>query len=141
MIKEFRITIKIKAPVNKVWNELVTWRNQGNWMALTKVESSDVGPDDSGIGTTIKAFTGIGKFGVLDLMKVTDWQPPNFCRVDHYGKIIKGIGEFKLTEVGDETRFDWYEEIIAPKAILFIVKPFILFAVFLSLRKFAGSIN
>ncbi len=141
MINEFRITIKIKAPVNKVWNELVTWRNQGNWMALTKVESSDIGPDDSGIGTTIKAFTGIGKFGVLDLMKVTDWQPPNFCRVDHYGKIIKGIGEFKLTEVGDETRFDWYEEIIAPKAILFIVKPFILFAVFLSLRKFAGSIN
>jgi hypothetical protein len=141
MINEFRITIKIKAPVNKVWNELVTWRNQGNWMALTKVESSDIGPDDSGIGTTIKAFTGIGKFGVLDLMKVTDWQPPNFCRVDHYGKIIKGIGEFKLTEVGDETRFDWYEEIIAPKAILFIVKPFILFAVILSLRKFAGSIN
>lgn len=141
MINEFRITIKIKAPVNKVWNELVTWRNQGNWMALTKVESSDIGPDDSGIGTTIKAFTGIGKFGVLDLMTVTDWQPPYFCRVDHYGKIIKGIGEFKLTEVGDETRFDWYEEIIAPKAILFIVKPFILFAVFLSLRKFAGSIN
>ena len=141
MINEFRITIKIKAPVNKVWNELVTWRNQGNWMALTKVESSDVGPDDSGIGTTIKAFTGIGKFGVLDLMKVTDWQSPYFCRVDHYGKIIKGIGEFKLTQVGDETRFDWYEEIIAPKAILFIVKPFILFAVFLSLRKFAGSIN
>ena len=141
MINEFRITIKIKAPVNKVWNELVTWRNQGNWMALTKVESSDIGPDDSGIGTTIKAFTGIGKFGLLDLMTVTDWQPPYFCRVDHYGKIIKGIGEFKLTEVGDETRFDWYEEIIAPKAILFIVKPFILFAVFLSLRKFAGSIN
>lgn len=141
MINEFRITIKIKAPVNKVWNELVTWRNQGNWMALTKVESSDIGPDDSGIGTTIKAFTGIGKFGVLDLMTVTDWQPPYFCRVDHYGKIIKGIGEFKLTEVGDETRFDWYEEIIAPKAILFIVKPFILFAVILSLRKFAGSIN
>jgi hypothetical protein len=110
-------------------------------MALTKVESSDIGPDDSGIGTTIKAFTGIGKFGVLDLMTVTDWQPPYFCRVDHYGKIIKGIGEFKLTEVGDETRFDWYEEIIAPKAFLFIVKPFILFAVFLSLRKFAGSIN
>ena len=141
MINEFRITIKIKAPVNKVWNELVTWRNQGNWMALTKVESSDFGPDDSGIGTTIKAFTGIGKFGVLDLMTVTDWQPPYFCRVDHYGKIIKGIGEFKLTQVGDVTRFDWYEEIIAPKALLLIVKPFILLAVFLSLRKFAGSIN
>ncbi|MFM8205102.1 MAG: SRPBCC family protein [Actinomycetales bacterium] len=141
MINEFRVTIRIKAPINKVWNELVTWSNQGNWMALTKVESSDLGPDDSGIGTTIEAFTGIGKFGVLDLMRVTDWQPPNFCRVDHYGKIIKGIGEFKLTQEGDETRFDWYEEILAPKAILFIVKPFILFAVFLSLRKFAGSIN
>ena len=139
MINEFRITIKIKAPVNKVWNELVTWRNQGNWMALTKVESSDFGPDDSGIGTTIKAFTGIGKFGVLDLMKVTDWQPPYFCRVDHYGKIIKGIGEFKLTQDGNETRFDWYEEIRAPAFALAAIKPFILIAVNQSLRKFARS--
>ena len=141
MINEFRVTVNIKAPIDQVWNELVTWRNQGNWMALTKVESSDFGPADSGIGTTIKAFTGIGKFGVLDLMRVTEWQPPHFCRVDHYGKIIRGIGEFKLTEDGQVTRFDWYEEILAPKAILIVVKPFILFAVSLSLRKFARSIN
>jgi hypothetical protein len=141
MINEFKVSIKINAPIKRVWDELVTWRNQGEWMALTKVESSDVGPQDSGIGTTIAAFTGIGKFGVLDLMRVTDWQPPNFCRVDHYGKIIKGVGEFKLTADDDQTRFDWYEEILAPKAILILVKPFVLFAVFLSLRKFARSIN
>ena len=75
-IKEFRVSLRISAPIQEVWNELVTWKNQGNWMALTKVTSSHFGPKDSGVGTTIEAFTGIGKFGIIDEMKVIDWQPP-----------------------------------------------------------------
>ena len=57
--------------------------------------------------------------------------------VDHYGKFIKGIGVFNLTEEDDITRFDWFEEIKAPRALLIFIKPFILIAVYVSLRKFA----
>lgn len=139
MLSEFRASVTIAAPVAQVWRELVNWESQGNWMALTKVTSSDKGADDSGIGTVIEAFTGIGPFGVLDKMKVTDWRPPTFCRVDHYGKIIKGIGEFELVDLGEKTRFDWFEEIKAPKLVLLLIKPFILISVNYSLRKFARS--
>jgi hypothetical protein len=106
-------------------------------MALTKVTASHNGPTDSGVGTTIEAFTGIGKFGILDQMRVIDWQPPKYCKVDHYGKIIKGIGIFNLIDENGMTRFDWYEEIKAPRALLILIKPFILIAVYASLRKFA----
>lgn len=136
-IKEFRVSLRIPATTQEVWDELVTWKNQGDWMALTKVTSSNIGPKDSGVGTTIEAFTGIGKFGILDQMKVVDWQPPKYCKVDHYGKFIKGIGIFNLKEEDGMTRFDWYEEIKAPRALLILTKPFILIAVYVSLRKFA----
>ncbi|MEY3400314.1 MAG: hypothetical protein RLZZ486_782, partial [Actinomycetota bacterium] len=91
-------------------------------------------------GTEISAFTGVGRFGVLDKMRVTKWEPPIFCAVDHYGRWIKGIGEFRLTQISlDKVRFDWYEKINAPKFLLALVKPGIILAVTYSLRKFARS--
>ena len=141
MLKDFYARVTINATVNKVWRALVEWEKQGDWMTLTRVSASDNGADDSGIGTTIEAFTGVGPFGVLDKMKVISWEPPHFCRVDHYGKVIKGIGEFRLVDLGDKTRFDWYEEIKAPALILLLIKPFILLTVNFSLRKFARTFN
>jgi hypothetical protein len=139
VLKDFNATVFVAAPQIEVWRSLVDWKSQGEWMALTRVTASDNGADDSGVGTTIDAFTGIGVLGILDRMKVTDWEPPTFCRVEHYGKVIRGIGEFRLTEVAGGTRFDWYEEIKAPKLVLLLIKPFILITVKLSLRKFARS--
>lgn len=140
MIDEFRVSVKIAAPRDHVWRKLVDWRSQGEWMLLTRVESSDQGADDSGIGTTIDAFTGIGSLGILDRMKVTEWSPPEFCSVLHYGKIIKGRGDFTLVKIDDQnTRFDWYEKIEAPRLLLLLIKPGVLAGVYLSLRRFANS--
>ena len=144
MLKEFRVSVHIDANIEQVWEKLVNWKSQSEWMALTKVWSSvddAANPaSESGVGTEIFAFTGIGKFGILDKMRVTKWSPPTFCAVDHYGKFIKGIGEFRLTAVSqDRVRFDWYEEIAAPKFILALVKPGIIVAVTYSLRKFART--
>lgn len=141
-LADFRISVKVKAPLIEVWTELVDWKSQGDWMALTKVNSSADFNGVSGVGTEIHAFTGIGKFGIWDHMRVTHWEPPIFCAVDHYGKWIKGIGEFRLTALGDsETRFDWYEKINAPSVLLAFIKPGILVAVFISLRKFSRKVS
>jgi hypothetical protein len=140
VLEEFRVTVSIDGEINQVWEKLVDWKSQGDWMALTKVSSSVDSGGDSGVGTEISAFTGIGKFGVLDKMRVTKWEPPKFCAVDHYGRWIKGIGEFRLTQISpDKVRFDWYEKIIAPRFVLALVKPGIILAVTYSLRKFARS--
>lgn len=141
-INEFRVSIRINASRDDVWRYLVDWKSQGDWMALTKVTSSADVSGISGVGTEISAFTGIWKFGIWDHMKVTQWEPPTFCAVDHYGKLIKGIGEFRLTVDADSsTRFDWYEKIEAPRALLAVIKPGILIAVYFSLRKFARRIS
>ena len=140
MLEEFRVTVTVSGEINKVWEKLVDWKSQGEWMALTKVSSSIDEGGVSGIGTEISAFTGVGRFGVLDKMRVTKWEPPIFCAVDHYGRWIKGIGEFRLTQISlDKVRFDWYEKINAPKFLLALVKPGIILAVTYSLRKFARS--
>lgn len=140
VLKDFRVSVNVQASVPEVWNKLVDWQSQGDWMALTRVTASHNGAGDSKVGTTIDAFTGIGKIGILDRMRVTKWEPPTFCAVDHYGAIIKGIGEFKLSQLPDgRTRFDWFERIEAPGLILALIKPGVLIAVRYSLRKFAAT--
>jgi hypothetical protein len=60
----------------------------------------------------------------MDHMVVTSWQPPNICDVLHTGKIIKGTGRFQLDAIDTETtRFDWSEEILAPRALFLLIAP------------------
>jgi hypothetical protein len=128
------MSLVIKAPIQRVWAALADWESQGDWMLQTKVDvTSQV---REGVGTTIAAFTGIGKFGVMDDMVVTSWQPPHICDVLHTGKIIKGTGRFELVVIdADTTRFDWSEEILAPRALFLLIAPGLYAGVRISLTK------
>lgn len=126
------MNLVINAPVEKVWASIADWESQGDWMLQTTVEVTSTIRE--GVGTTIAAFTGIGKFGVMDHMVVTSWQPPNICDVLHTGKIIKGTGRFQLTALDDNTtRFDWSEEIVAPRAVFLLLAPGLYIGVRISL--------
>lgn len=140
------ISLTIDAPREVVWKKIADWKSQGEWMLQTKVwvTSNQV----EGVGTSIAAFTGpLHKFyprlkslGLLDLMVVTQWQPPRRCDVDHVGKVLKGSGSFQLSEInGSSTRFDWSETIVAPKAIFLLAAPFLYVGVRISLARFARS--
>ena len=128
------MNLVINAPIEKVWAALADWESQGDWMLQTKVDvTSQV---REGVGTTIAAFTGIGKLGVMDHMVVTSWQPPHICDVLHTGKIIKGTGRFELVVIdADTTRFDWSEEILAPRALFLLIAPGLYAGVRISLTK------
>ena len=116
------MSLVIDAPIEKVWASLADWESQGDWMLQTTVEvTSEI---REGVGTKIAAFTGIGKVGVMDRMQVTKWEPPFICDVLHTGKIIKGTGRFQLSSIDSETtRFDWSEEILAPRALFLLIAP------------------
>jgi hypothetical protein len=116
------MSVVIKAPIEKVWAAVADWESQGDWMLQTTVDvTSQI---REGVGTTIAAFTGIGKIGVMDHMVVTSWQPPHICDVLHTGKIIKGTGRFELVVIDAETtRFDWSEEILAPRPLFLVIAP------------------
>ena len=128
------MSLVIKAPIEKVWAALADWESQGDWMLQTTVDvTSEI---REGVGTTIAAFTGIGKLGVMDHMVVTSWQPPHICDVLHTGKIIKGTGRFELVVIDTETtRFNWSEEILAPRAIFLLLAPGLYAGVRISLTK------
>ena len=132
------ISLKINAPIQKVWDSLVQWEKQGEWMLQTKVwVTSEI---TEGVGTSIKAVTGVGSFGVLDSMTVTSWQPPHTCDVLHTGKIIKGTGRFHLREItSDTTIFDWSEEVIAPRVLFLVMLPALYIGVRISLSRFART--
>ena len=116
------MSLVIDAPINKVWAALADWESQSDWMLQTTVEvTSEI---REGVGTSIAAFTGIGKLGIMDHMTVTSWNPPTICDVVHTGAIIKGTGRFELTALSENsTRFDWSEEILAPRALFLLIAP------------------
>lgn len=140
------ISLTIPASQELVWKRIADWQSQGDWMLQTKVwlTSNQV----EGVGTSIAAFTGPLYFlyprvkspGLLDLMVVTRWEPPTVCDVEHVGKVLKGSGSFTLSKLSpSSTRFDWSETIEAPKAIFFLVAPFLYIGVRISLARFARS--
>lgn len=140
------ITLTIPAEHDRVWERIADWSSQGDWMLQTKVwVTSD---QIEGVGTSIAAFTGplyflyprFKSFGLLDLMEVTHWQPPYRCDVKHVGKVLKGSGSFQLSEAGNSsTRFYWSETIEAPKALFYLIAPFLYLGVRISLARFAQS--
>jgi hypothetical protein len=134
------MTLIIKAPIEKVWQALAQWESQGDWMLLTKVEvTSQI---REGVGTSIAAFTGIGKLGLMDHMTVTAWHPPNICDVVHTGRIIKGTGRFELTQIDAfTTQFDWSEEIQTPRAIFLLIAPGLYAGVRISLMAFRRQLQ
>ena len=145
---QINIRIKIKAPIDKAWAAIADWESQGDWMLQTRVwVTSDI---RSGVGTSISALTGPlvksgFKFGLLDKMVVTNWQPPYLCEVDHVGKIIKGTGKFELTDISNEqvaiTNFDWSETIKAPKALFLLIYLPTYLGVRISLLRFRRSLT
>jgi uncharacterized protein YndB with AHSA1/START domain len=80
--------------------------------------------------------------GQWDHMTVTAWQPPNICDVVHTGRIIKGTGRFELTQIDAfTTRFDWSEEIEAPRAIFLLIAPGLYAGVRISLMAFRRQLQ
>jgi hypothetical protein len=134
------MNLVIDAPIQKVWDALADWESQGKWMLQTTVEvTSEI---RTGVGTSIAAFTGVGKLGIMDHMTVTSWNPPNVCDVVHTGKIIKGTGRFELTALTPQsTRFDWSEEVLAPRALFLLIAPGLYLGVRISLSSLGRQLQ
>ena len=137
------VDLTINAPALTIWEAIADWEGQSKWMLQTRViRTSEIA---EGEGVTIEAFTGplhriyprFKFLGVLDLMRVTRWEPPTRCDVIHYGKIIRGTGSFEVEALDkNRTVFHWSEEVVAPKIIFLLIKPFILAGVKISLARF-----
>ena len=143
MSNSLALTVAVPLSQEQAWSAIIDWQGQSNWMLQTKVWVD--GEKTSGVGTKIAAFTGplhryyprFKRFGLLDLMEVTAWNPPLRCDVIHYGSILKGGGTFEVEAIDDlHSLFHWSEEIEAPRALFLLIRPFILIGVKISLARF-----
>ena len=109
---ELSLDVEVDAPQQAVWDAVVDWDHQGDWMLGTRVRGTVQG--GAGVGGGLEAFSGVGRLGFLDTMVITVWDPPNRCEVTHTGKLIRGTGVFEVRAEGDRSRFVWTERLELP---------------------------
>lgn len=106
-------TTHVEAPLQRVWEVLVDWERQADWMV--DVRSLAVLTEArEGLGVTVRCRTNILGFLVNDELEVTEWAPPTTLGMRHLGPLIQGAGAFELTETPYGTRVLWWEEAHVP---------------------------
>jgi hypothetical protein len=103
----------VDASPAEVWNVVTDWERQSTWMLMTNVRATRV--DVPGVGDELAAFTGVGRLGLLDKMRVSEWDPPRRCVVTHTGSIVAGSGIIEVVALPNgATRLVWTELIELP---------------------------
>ncbi|AOS61738.1 SRPBCC family protein [Actinoalloteichus hymeniacidonis] len=114
-----RLQEPVPAPISTVWAAATDWARQGEWMLGTEVDV--VEGDGRGVGSRLAAFSAIGGIGILDRMEITAWNPPRSVEVRHTGKVVRGVGGFRILPdpvTEDHSIFLWYESFSLPLGIL-----------------------
>jgi len=102
-------SVDVEVTVAQAWAAITDWAGQGAWMPMTTV---DVVTDTKGVGTRLRAATGVGPAAVVDVMEIDRWDPPHRCDVRHDGRIIRGRGVFLVEPLGDTgARVIWEEHL------------------------------
>jgi hypothetical protein len=140
-VPELVLSVDIPVPQQRVWDAVVDWPTQREWMLLTTVRAT--AKDGIGVGGELAAFTGLGRVGFLDPMTITAWEPPHRCRVVHTGRVVRGTAAFEVQRLTDDSsRFVWSEWILLPFGVLgragwVFVRPLVACGVRYSLRRLA----
>ena len=112
------VPVEVDAPADAVWAYVTDWERQGEWMLGTRVRVT--GGDGRGVGTTLRAITGVGPLGVVDTMEVTEFTPPagdapGRAAVRHTGRVIRGEGAFEVVPLAPgRCRFTFTEFVDVP---------------------------
>ena len=70
-MKNLVLDVLVDADAATVFRAFTDWRAQGRWMVGTDVRP--VVGDGHGVGARLEAWSGLGRFGFLDTMVITEW--------------------------------------------------------------------
>src|SRR4051812_21037273 len=90
-------SVDVDATVEQAWAAVTDWPAQSMWMPFTTVDV--VGDVAVGLGTRLRAVTGVGAAAVADEMVVDRWEPRTRCEVRHDGRVVRGRGVFLVEEL------------------------------------------
>lgn len=120
---ELRVSVDVDAPPEQVFRALTDWSRQGEWMPGTTVRVTR--GSGEALGDEIVARTaapGLRRVGFDDPMRITGWEPPWRCEVQHLGRVVRGGGVFVVEPRGPEpataSTFSWIEWIDPPLGLV-----------------------
>jgi uncharacterized protein YndB with AHSA1/START domain len=107
------VDCSVDAPAQRLWEVLVAWERQGEWMLGTSVHTSQ--GDGASVGSELTAVTGRPPLAFTDTMRITEWDPPRRCVVEHTGHLVRGDGVFEVVAVTrTRSRIVWTERLELP---------------------------
>lgn len=138
---ELVVTQPVAADQQTTWDALTDWDVHHRWMLFTRAEGGHAE------GESLAAFTGVGKVGFTDTMRITVWEPPDRAVVRHTGTVVRGSGAFEVEAVAPgRSRVVWSEWIDLPLGVVGrlgwpVVRLPLRFFVQLSLKRFARYVE
>lgn len=111
------VHIDVDRPAETVFAAATDWERQNEWILGTTVRIRR--GDGRSVGSEVVAITGVGGIGVADSMRITEWDAPRCCEVQHIGRVVRGVGIFAVVPRGaDAATFEWTEQLELPLGAL-----------------------
>jgi hypothetical protein len=104
---EVTATVIVNAPADRVFAAFLAWERQSEWIPFTQVR---VVEGDGGEGSLVEAVTAVGPAVLRDEMRVVRVDAPYELRVVHCGRLLRGPGVLRCTQMDRErTQVVWHE--------------------------------
>lgn len=142
MTARVEVAVRTTADPEAAFAAIVDLAIQERWMVGTRLYPLAGDVDLPAVGARLAAFTGLGDVGFLDVMTVTEYDPPYRWVVRHDGAFVQGVGIFLVESVDGGTRVTWIEDLELPFGIVGrlgfpLVRPFARLGVWFSLKRLA----
>lgn len=111
-MKPVSTSVLVEAPAAAVWVGLSDLASHVEWMTDAERIHFETAAT-SGEGVRMRVHTRIGPLRTVDLIEVTEWDPPRRIGVSHRG-LVRGHGSFDLTALAGGTRITWSEDLMFP---------------------------
>ena len=144
-MKNLVLDVLVDEDAATVFRAFTDWRAQGRWMVGTDVRP--VVGDGHGVGARLEAWSGLGRFGFLDTMVITEWDDDRRVVVEHTGNVVRGSGVMEVFGLPHgRSRFVWSEHLQPPLGQLgrvgwLILRPAFAAGVEHSLKQFAALVE
>jgi len=118
----FALERTVAAPPRQVWDVITDWAGYARWMPMTTMRLE---PGPTRVGWSFAGLTGVGPVRFCDVMRLTQWAPPQgpgpgAFRLVKVGRLLAGWAEVSVLPLagGEQTRLLWREDILIRPILL-----------------------
>ncbi|MBM9465792.1 SRPBCC family protein [Nakamurella leprariae] len=137
----------LRASADQVFTAVTDLARQERWMVATRLYELTAPAPSPQVGARLAAFTGVAGVGFLDVMTVTEYDPPRRWVTAHEADFVRGVGIFEIDAARDDScRVTWTEHLDLPFGLVGrlgwpLVRPVARVGLQVSLRRLAVQLR